>query len=239
MPISPQFQQLPKPNNKFLRLLAELALPSNPVEGAMDLAGPMMAVERVGGKVVKGLMEEAIPVIKKEISNFKPSDLVPAIKVENKVFTGTHHGEAMEKAMSEGVLASDWSPFDQGINVDLFQLPDGTLIDRFEANRLFKVTAAENIPGNKIKPSAPKKTPRQIIERNDRLDLLEQRLERLSKDMESAPSQNQKLSIGDEWNKIEDMRYALEKDLSDVKAWGQGDDNILSRVDALLANVWP
>ena len=35
---------------------------SNPVEGAMDLAGPMMAVERVGGKVVKGLMEEAIPV---------------------------------------------------------------------------------------------------------------------------------------------------------------------------------
>jgi len=50
MPMSPQFQQMPKPNNKFLKLLADLVMPSNPVEGALDLAGPMMAAERVASK---------------------------------------------------------------------------------------------------------------------------------------------------------------------------------------------
>ena len=74
MPFSPQFQQLPKPDNKFLRLLAELALPSDPADAAGDLAGPMMAAERVGGKVAKGLVGEAAENFKRMFSGSKLVD---------------------------------------------------------------------------------------------------------------------------------------------------------------------
>jgi len=69
MPISPQFQQMPKPNNKFLRLLADLVLPSDPADAAGDLVGPMMAAERVGGKVAKGLVGEAAEKVKRFFGN--------------------------------------------------------------------------------------------------------------------------------------------------------------------------
>jgi len=74
MPISPKFEQMPKPNNKFLRLLADLVLPSDPADAAGDLVGPMMAAERVGGKVAKGLVGEAAENFKRWFGDSKVVD---------------------------------------------------------------------------------------------------------------------------------------------------------------------
>jgi len=52
MPISPQFQQMPKPDNKFLRLLSDLVMPSNPVEGALDLVAPLSTIGRTSTKII-------------------------------------------------------------------------------------------------------------------------------------------------------------------------------------------
>ena len=132
--------------NPIAKALIGALMPSDPVEAAMDLAQPVMAAGRIGGKAL-GAAGRAVS------ENFKPKDLVPAIYAEGKIFTGNHHGEAIEKALKEGVLTPDWHPLDSGVHIDLFQLPDGSLIDRFEASKRFSVTASENIPGNKIEPS--------------------------------------------------------------------------------------
>jgi len=89
MPISPKFEQMPKPNNKFLRLLADLVLPSDPADAAGDLVGPMMAAERVGGKVAKGLVGEAAENFKRW---FGDSKVVDEAGDPLRVFHGTPAG---------------------------------------------------------------------------------------------------------------------------------------------------
>jgi len=57
-----------------LRLLADLVLPSDPADAAGDLVGPMMAAERVGGKVAKGLVGEAAENFKRWFGDSKVVD---------------------------------------------------------------------------------------------------------------------------------------------------------------------
>ena len=98
MPISPKFEQMPKPNNKFLRLLADLVLPSDPADAAGDLVGPMMAAERVGGKVAKGLVGEAAENFKRW---FGDSKVVDEAGDPLRVFHGTQSNfDTFDKGMA-------------------------------------------------------------------------------------------------------------------------------------------
>jgi len=114
MPISPKFEQMPKPNNKFLRLLADLVLPSDPADAAGDLVGPMMAAERVGGKVAKGLVGEAAENFKKF---FRKSDVVDEMGDPLRVYHGTaapdidEFNKPINWFSEDPVLANDYAGF--------------------------------------------------------------------------------------------------------------------------------
>ena len=79
------------------------------------------------------------------------------VKVDGQVFTGTTHGEALNKAFESGTLTQEEfskfntpksSKYDTGkeIQIDLFKTNKGRLLDRSEATKEFSVTEALNIP---------------------------------------------------------------------------------------------
>jgi len=89
MPYSPNMGGLPegvKPKNRILKLLADLMLPSDPADAAGDLAGPMMAAERVGAKAIKGVAPEAVEAFKRW---FGKSKVVDEAGEPLRVFHGT------------------------------------------------------------------------------------------------------------------------------------------------------
>jgi hypothetical protein len=69
------------------------------------------------------------------------------VAVGDRIFTGTTHAQAFERAVYEGAVRSEGgkivAPPGTAINADLFMTSDGKIIDRFEASRLYDSSSAE------------------------------------------------------------------------------------------------
>ena len=81
--------------------------------------------------------------------------IAAAIVASGKIFTGKHHGEAIQRAIDEGFAIRDKDGYleDKDGNdmtfsgaTDLFLTNKGRLIDRFESSALGEATGSENIP---------------------------------------------------------------------------------------------
>jgi hypothetical protein len=69
------------------------------------------------------------------------------VTIGDRMFTGTTHAQAFERAVYEGAVRSEGgkivAPAGAAINADLFLTNDGKIIDRFEASKLYDSASAE------------------------------------------------------------------------------------------------
>jgi hypothetical protein len=77
------------------------------------------------------------------------------VLIGDKIYTGNTHGQALLKAVDEGVVRREGGryiyPKNAEINSDLFMLNDGRIVDRLEASRMLDVPASESaIAQNKM-----------------------------------------------------------------------------------------
>lgn len=77
------------------------------------------------------------------------------VLIGDKIYTGNTHGQALLKAVDEGVVRKEGGkyiyPKNAEINSDLFMLNDGRIVDRLEASRMLDVPASESaIAQNKM-----------------------------------------------------------------------------------------
>ena len=77
------------------------------------------------------------------------------VMIGDKIFTGNTHGQALLKAVDEGVVRKEGGkyiyPKNAEINNDLFMLNNGRIVDRLEASRMLDVPASESaIAQNKM-----------------------------------------------------------------------------------------
>ena len=89
---------------------------------------PMYAVER-------GITREGNPIQS------------AVVLIGDKIFTGKTHGDALNRAIYEGVVRKEGGRFifpkDAEINSDLFMTKDGQIIDRLQASKMFDIGASE------------------------------------------------------------------------------------------------
>jgi hypothetical protein len=69
------------------------------------------------------------------------------VLVGDRIFTGRTHGDALNRAIYEGVVRKEGGKyiFPKGVEVnsDLFMTKDGQIIDRFQASKMFDIGASE------------------------------------------------------------------------------------------------
>jgi hypothetical protein len=69
------------------------------------------------------------------------------VLIGDKIFTGQTHGQALNRAVYEGVVRKEGGKFlfpkDAEVNMDLFLTKDGRIIDRLDAFKMFDIGASE------------------------------------------------------------------------------------------------
>lgn len=87
--------------------------------------------------------------------------IAAAIVAAGKVFTGRHHGEAIQKAIDEGFAVRDEDGYleDKDGNemifsgaIDFFLTNKGRLISRFESSAMGEAVSSEEIPKQELHP---------------------------------------------------------------------------------------
>jgi len=151
-PKSPLRSEMLKPKTPYEMADYAAGVTANTLETA--LAGVDMAavagIKNAAGRTITDLLRGEAGVIgniKKPGQSLRGTgtELRPAIMVKDtgEVFTGNTHGDAFNKALSEGAITKDTPS--ENIFSDFFQTKDGELIDRFEASQKYGVTSAEDI----------------------------------------------------------------------------------------------
>lgn len=70
------------------------------------------------------------------------------VLIGDKIFTGQTHGQALNRAIYEGVVKKEGNkyiyPKDAEVNMDLFMTKDGRIVDRLNAYKEFDIGASES-----------------------------------------------------------------------------------------------
>ena len=159
-PKSPLRSEMLKPKTPYEMADYAAGVTANTLETA--LAGVDMAavagIKNAAGRTITDLLRGEAGVIgniKKPGQSLSGTgtELRPAIMVKDtgEVFTGNTHGDAFNKALSEGAITKDTPS--ENIFSDFFQTKDGELIDRFEASQKYGVTSAEDIQKQSLRGS--------------------------------------------------------------------------------------
>lgn len=107
---------------------------TEPPTGAIspEIAARVLPESITGSKIVRG---------EKPIQS-------AVVLVGDKIFTGQTHGQALNRAVYEGVVRKEGGKFifpkDAEVNMDLFLTKDGEIIDRLQAYKMLDVGASES-----------------------------------------------------------------------------------------------
>lgn len=121
-------------------------------EALMNVAPLMPAVGRLASRAVKAT--EGLPVgmsikdVGKSAITREGNPIQSAVVlVGDKIFMGRTHGDALNRAVYEGVVRKEGGKyiFPKGaeVNSDLFMTKDGQIIDRLQASKMFDIGASE------------------------------------------------------------------------------------------------
>jgi len=121
-------------------------------EALMNVAPFAPAVGRVAGRMIKAT--EGLPVgmgikdVGKSAITREGNPIQGAVVlVGDKIFMGRTHGDALNRAVYEGVVRKEGGkyiyPKDAEVNSDLFMTKDGQIIDRLQASKMFDIGASE------------------------------------------------------------------------------------------------
>lgn len=102
------------------------------------------------------------------------------VLIGDKIFTGQNHGQALNRAIYEGVVKKEGNkyiyPKDAEVNMDLFMTKDGRIIDRLDAYKEFDIGASETASEKglmQVKPASSMTVDEYITEAKKLKSLLE------------------------------------------------------------------
>ena len=136
--------------------------------GMQELGGYMApATAKLAGKVIKAT--EGMPVgmgikdVGKSAITREGNPIQGAVVlVGDKIFMGKTHGDALNRAIYEGVVRKEGGkyiyPKGAEVNSDLFMTKDGQIIDRLQASRMFDVGASETAIEKGLMQNNPSKS---------------------------------------------------------------------------------
>jgi len=122
------------------------------INAAMNVAPFAPVAGRVAGRMIKAT--EGLPVgmsikdVGKSAITREGNPIQSAVVlVGDKIFMGRTHGDALNRAVYEGVVRKEGGkyiyPKGAEVNSDLFMTKDGQIIDRLQASKMFDIGASE------------------------------------------------------------------------------------------------
>lgn len=146
------------PQLDVMGLVRRLAI-TNPITAAQELpqklaqSRQMLEEYTPGQQIDPRLLDQFM-----SLTGFAPAGMTKIVREGNpiqsavvligdKIFTGQTHGQALNRAVYEGVVKKEGGryiyPKDVEINSDLFMTKDGRIIDRLDAYKEFNIGGAE------------------------------------------------------------------------------------------------
>ena len=159
-PRMPQRKRVVPSSEQVLATTPRMTQPT-PQAGLLETAGafmspaPVAAVKPVAQAVAKAVKAtEGLPVgmsikdVGKSAITREGNPIQSAVVlVGDKIFMGRTHGDALNRAVYEGVVRKEGGKyiFPKGaeVNSDLFMTKDGQIIDRLQASKMFDIGASE------------------------------------------------------------------------------------------------
>lgn len=137
----------------ILGMIPRATAPRQETAGMEELGGYMTpATAKMAGKAIKateglpvgmGIKDVGQSAITREGNPIQGA----VVLVGDKIFMGKTHGDALNRAIYEGVVRKEGGkyiyPKGAEVNSDLFMTKDGQIIDRLQASRMFDVGASE------------------------------------------------------------------------------------------------
>lgn len=155
------------------KLFQKQAIADELIAGGMK---PKQAYSEAEQRVAGLLEPQAATKITREGSPIQSA----VVLIGDKIFTGQNHGQALNRAIYEGVVKKEGNkyiyPKDAEVNMDLFMTKDGRIIDRLDAYKEFDIGASETASEKglmQVKPASSMTVDEYITEAKKLKSLLE------------------------------------------------------------------